>query len=92
MSCVRVLLKNQSLPLITYDIIDTDPEGEKAVVTAPLRTGGLGCEILVKERDLVHDRPLDAFSTMFCRMNTLSSHKTVGKYGVTSFESIVAPP
>lgn len=61
MSCVRVLLKNQSLPLITYDIIDTDPEGEKAVVAAPLSTGGLGCEILVKERDLVHDRPIGRF-------------------------------
>lgn len=61
MSCVRVLLKNQRIPLITYDIIDTDPEGKKAVVTAPLSTGGLGCEILVKERDLVHDRPIGRF-------------------------------
>lgn len=77
----------------THYIVDSNPDSKESVVACPLCTCRLWSEKLLELGDLIDDRP-DPLVLDFLPEPNLETftHKTVGRYGVTSFASIVAPP
>ena len=79
-----------------YHIVDTDPEGEETVRSVPLGSCRFPCQYFVELPHLLDDRPAPhtrrQSSIRRMWMARTITYSTVGKYGATSAESMVAPP
>ena len=77
---------------MAHHIVYANPESKQAIIAAPFRALGLRCEIFIELSYLIDDRPAPHVLLMRMKSRPGLTHRTVGKYGVTSAESIVAPP
>ena len=83
-----------------YHIVDTDPEGEETVRAVPLGAGRFRGEDIMELAHLIDDGPVSKWPAGEMRaqlpgrvrMARKVTYKTVGRYGATSAESMVAPP